>query len=204
MKNRKIIAFMLLVLCVVMSTVLMGCDTKNEEKIVSDKDIFDQIIEENIALNGYTLQSLTVELSSDVEIGSYNKSVQVKEGIATTSFSEKRLKTITIGGVNDGKYETIVAPNIETLDYNGERVNNLITCKSMKNEGLILTKNGSEITLSALPIDISLALNITDIALISDCNVTAVVDTSTKKLKSYLITYNQGNSKTTLTYLQVA
>ena len=200
--KKKIFGILILALCITMSVMLIGCKPTITPK--TDAELYDIAVTENIAKNGFSLDSISIQAGTENEVGYVKKSVTVDGDTATTNVSEKKLSEIIVGGVNDGKYDIITSEPVITSGYTGERISNLITFASVVEDGRSLTREANVITLNGVSANIASTLNIADATGITNCNVTVCVDVTSNTVLSYVIVYSQGSTNTTLTYTQTA
>jgi len=191
MKKFSKIFLMLIVLILSMSVFLVACapDAK------TDLEIYDDIISDSVATNGFTLKS-DVYMKADTErtnlIGYYHEEVVVAGTNATVTVKELRLPLA-------GEVSSPLAPVQTTIsDYKGEAV---VCDFSIANldEGYIIIRTEGFITVEGVPIDIAKLMD-RDISGVSNMNVTIIVNVELKVIESYTITYEQANTFTVEQY----
>lgn len=191
---------MIMAICIALSAVLVSCD---DTEIVTELAAFNEIVESNVATNGYTLNSVSVDTETGVENGYLMKTVIVEGSKATETVREKRLKVLDIDDDELSKYEVIEHAPVVTNDYAGEKITNNIKYDNVQTEGSLFTVKGTEMTLSGTVTGIESMLNIDETG-ITNCTIEAKLNLELKKVISFVIVYENGSTTTTLTYNQVA
>lgn len=190
---------MIMAICIALSAVLVGCDDTITE---TEFTIFNEIIELNVASNGYTLDSVSVNPDTDEEIGYVKKTVTVEGTTATTTVTEKRLKVLDVEDEEYSQYDIITHDPVVKNDYAGETLANEIIYENIKAEGSSLAIDGSEMRLIGEVSNIGSILGISDATEITSCTIKVVLNTELKKIVSFVIVYERELNTTTLTYNQ--
>ena len=200
MRNKSIFAVMIIAVCMVLSAMLVGCEDPIEE--YSEFKVFNEIVQSNVATNGYTLDSVSVNTQTGEENGYVKKAVTVENGTATTIIKEKRLAVIDLDGENLNKYKIIKHEPVVVIDYAGETLTNDIKYDNIQAAGSQFEVTSTIMTLRGTVSNIVEVLNIADATGITNCTIEATLNLELKVLSGFVIVYQHGSNTTTLTYNQ--